>query len=356
MLGVEEPLVMHLRPHCKDGGLAEFLLRMRLRRRGARVIKQQQAGEIVKTMLKPESADSFRDFVKEVAERRVGAEHRSAQLDSPGRPVLSPDNIFTISTGTPPATFNLVLARLLGARSITNMTPSLLPLRHFDAAVLPEHDLHSNFRMASNTLVTPLALGYHDELQAHFLAQQLAAEYGFEPAGRYVGLALGGPSKRSFWNPAFMLEWLEDLLEHSSASGSKLLATNSRRTPQWCTDWLKKQRASGRIAAFVDAFEDSRNPLPAFYELCWQIHVSADSISMISEAVQAGHRPVVHGTSWRGPGGKLRSFISTLSSGGDVFMNAAALPDESLRREDRINASYERLRQQLLELLGCKAD
>jgi mitochondrial fission protein ELM1 len=246
---------------------------------------------------------------------------------------------------------NLVLTRLLYAQSIVNMTPSLLPLNYFDAAVLPDHDLAPNFELRPNTLVTPLALGYHDTAQAQFLAGTLAREYGFDPAGRYIGLALGGPSRHSPWTQSTVLHGLQLLLAAAQASGSQILATNSRRTPEWCTQWLEAQRKAGALAAFIDANKDSRNPLPALYELCWQLHISADSISMISEAVHAGHRPVLHATAPGGPRGKLRRFINNLASGGDVFSLGSALPAESLRRPERINAVYEKLRRQLRELL-----
>ncbi len=372
MLGVEEPLLMHLRPQYKEGGWAELLLRLRLRTRGPQSLGRKAAGELVRTMLKPESPERFRELVEEIAASRsvgvglvptldLGGEDGREQaplLQETGHsPALHPEQLpvlqlFTISTGTPPATLNLVLARLLEARSIVSMTPSLLPLPLFSAALLPEHDLSPGFSMQSNTLVTPLALSMHDSAAAQLQASALAAEYGLDREQRFIGVALGGPSKNSRWSASNVQRWLDGILTHAHSSGSKVLVTNSRRTTAETNKWLQEKWQQKAFAAFINANSDPRNPLPAFYELCWQIHVSADSISMLSEAVQAGHRPVVHWTSPEGPRGKLRRFIDNLASGGDVFANARALPTESLRRKERINANYRKLQTQLLELLG----
>ncbi|MCC7477606.1 mitochondrial fission ELM1 family protein [bacterium] len=353
MLGVEEPLLMYLRPQYKDGGWTELLLRLRLRLSGPRSISRRAAGELVRTMLKPETPEAFRELAEEIA-ASAGAgidlpiAGQKARQDAP---LQAPLLLFSISTGTPPATLNLVLARLLGARSIVSMTPSLLPLSLFSAAILPDHDLSPGFSMQPNTLVTPLALSMHDSAAAQLQASALASEYGLEREQRYIGIAIGGPSKNSQWNDSHVRRWLEDVRSAALASGSQLLVTNSRRTPAETSRWLAELAREKAFAAFIDAASDPRNPLPAFYELCWQMHVSADSISMLSEAVQAGHRPVVHWTSREGPKGKLRRFIDNLSSGGDVFANARSLPTDSLRRRERVNANYSKLRGQLLELL-----
>jgi mitochondrial fission protein ELM1 len=277
MLGDVHPLLMELRPFIRDGGFAEAVLRLRFALFGRESLSRPAAAGLVRSMLKPESADEFREFAAQ------------AGPAGPGHP-----RIFTVSTGTPPATMNLLLARLLGAQAVVNMTPSLLPRRHFDLNIVPEHDLAGRPAGTAPVLATPLALGYHDVSAAQFQAQQLRREQGLDIAGRYLGLAIGGPSAAVQWDNDLVLEGITLFQAAAEGSGSRLLVTTSRRTPAALLSALRGRLLDRPSTAyFLDASQSPLNPLPAFYEICAGIAVTADSFSMASEALHAGHGPLL---------------------------------------------------------------
>lgn len=340
MLGDDEPLVMSLRERYRNGGPAELLLRLRLLLRGPQAVGRSAAARLVQHWLKPESTDDFRSFAQQVKEERAGLA------------------LFTVSSGTPPATLNLVVARMLGARSIVNMTPSLLPRRYFDLCVVPAHDVRGQRDLSRNVVVTPLALGYHNETAAAHLATQLRRECGLESGQTYWGVALGGPSKACPWAGDQILDELAALHGLARGENARLLVTTSRRTPDWCLQWLTEHYADSELVAYLlDASRDPLNPLPAFYELADRMFVTGDSFSMVSEAVHGGHRPVVLRVCAGLPPGKLGYALQLLTEDGLVGLGdgSTGLPERvggaAAGRGDA-NRQYRALRSRIRGVLG----
>lgn len=295
MLGDSEPLLLHLRP-----GVVELPLRLRLALLG-RELDQDQAAGLVQRMLQPESPVLFKEFAREFT-----TQHGQMEL-------------FTVSTGTPPATLNLVLRSMLRARAVVNMTPSLLPRRYFELNIVPAHDLPPGRPVPANVLATPLALGFHDALAGEHLASRIRRENGLDPEGRYAGLAVGGPSKSVAWSDEHVMAQLTRLLGWAARNGARVLATTSRRTPRALAEYLEERSGpGGEVAYLLDAARDPLNPLPAFYETCQVMAVTADSFSMACEAVQAGHRPVLLETDDKVNRGKLARSLGTLRERGLV--------------------------------------
>jgi mitochondrial fission protein ELM1 len=271
ILGDNEPLVLYLRPR-----IAELPLRLRLRLLGRDGISQLRAAEIVRRSLQPERPEVFRAFAHD---------YRQAQGKL---------RLFCVSTGTAPATYNLVLARMLQAASIVNMTPSLLPRRLFDLNIVPEHDVEREHGLPANVITTPLALGYHDSQAAQALASRLAREYGFAEQGDYLGVCIGGPTPDIPYPAAWCDAFMHQLLNAAERLGQRLLITTSRRTPARDIAAIAAAiQANPHAAFFLDAHSDPLNPLPAFYELSRAMVITADSYSMVSESIHAGHKPLV---------------------------------------------------------------
>lgn len=332
MLGDENPLIMLLRPSVKEGGWQELLLRLKLRMGGRNRFSLAQAASLVKTYLQPEDNRAFRDFSLMVK-------------PGPDRPQM-----FTVSSGTPPATFNLIMAAMLRSKAIVNMRPSMLPLGHFDLAILPAHDLR-NQAAPPNVTLTPLALGHFNETAAQHLASQLCRDHGLDPSGKFFGVAIGGPSKACRWDGDRILDELAALRGLAKGEGAKLLVTTSRRTPEWCLAWMM-EHYKGRepLGYFLDANTDTLNPLPAFYELAERMFVSGDSFSMVSEAVQAGHQPLVLKVQPAMTAGKLGWALNNLEQAGMVVCgdDALGLPDRVAQmRVGRVQANvhYEGLKE-----------
>jgi mitochondrial fission protein ELM1 len=341
ILSDDEPLLMLLREGVRNGGVNEALLRLRLRIGGGRsALSQQEASRMFAAFLRPENSDAFRAFAEEFKERAAQPQ------------------IFVVSTGTPPATFNLVATRMLAATSIVSMRPSLLPLTLFDLAVLPQHDMPDR-GLQGNVLVTPLALSYHDELRASLMARELLRDNGLEENKEYWGVAIGGPSKSCPWVGDRILDELAALHGLARGQEARLLVTTSRRTPAHVMSWLKSHYANSEFVPYMlDAAQDPTNPLPAFYEICRRMFISMDSFSMLSEAVQAGHQPLVLRVRVGAAEGKLgraltrlreRNLIVLQDNGSELAESIAAAAKE--RRP--VNVWFEKLATDVRGALGA---
>jgi len=105
---------------------------------------------------------------------------------------------------------------------------------------------------------------------------------------------VGGPSGTAHWDSELVVEGVKVLQAAAESAGARLLITTSRRTPPATLAALRSavlDRSS--VSYFLDASQSDVNPLPAFYELCDGIAVTGDSFSMASEAVHAGHGPLL---------------------------------------------------------------
>jgi mitochondrial fission protein ELM1 len=322
MLGDTEPLIMRLRN--PEGGIAERILRARFALPGPQSLSQSEAAALVRLHLKPESPDEFRNFAAEVGKHRAGY------------------RVFTVSTGTPPGTMNLLLARLLGAEPLCVMTPSMLPRKLFRLMVVPEHDLKAGY-VPVNVLTTPLALSYYDQSAADLQANQLIQDAGLTRSKAYWAIAIGGPSKSVKWNEEEFKQELLRIVSDATRKGSRLLITTSRRTTR-ATSEFAQSAAAGHTDYFLDASTDSRNPLPGFYELSDTVAVTDDSYSMICEAIQAGFAPKLMEVGSQNL--KLNKAISKLVESGLAEPSPEYNYMAEIRRRSRQtpNAEYNQLR------------
>lgn len=202
--------------------------------------------------------------------------------------------IFTVSTGTTVATANLVLARMLSADPVVCMTPSLLPRKLFKLNLVPPHDVKDRDHVPDNVIVTPTALSYHDELSSFDMANELARQNNLNPEFEYLAVAIGGPSNSAPWREETVIDGLKEILKTAEVHDQKLLVSTSRRTPDWCRNWLIANYVGNpAVAYFLDASKSEENPLPGFFVLADGVVVTCDSFSMVGEAVNSGHRPIV---------------------------------------------------------------
>jgi len=163
----------------------------------------------------------------------------------------------------------LAAARKFGARSIVIMKPSL-PARLFDLCLLPEHDLGRR-APGANVLVTRGALNKVPED-----APQKA------PRGIVM---VGGPSAHHDWLPAPLLEAIAAVIR--AAPEWQWTVGNSRRTPP---GFLDEVQALGLPAEIVPWEKTASDWLPQQLLAAREAWITADSTSMISEALTAGAR------------------------------------------------------------------
>lgn len=194
-----------------------------------------------------------------------------------------------LSTGASIAGVNLAVAALNGARSVVCMKPPLSASR-FDAVIAPRHD---SLRPSERIFLTDRALSSPGETALLEAAERARAVYALNGSEPKLGLLVGGDTDRVSFEPAALESFLASLVRATEPSRARILATTSRRTPDWAESLVESiLGASGRCPLLVLA--NRSNPpgtVTAILALSDALVVSSESMSMVSEAVSCG-KPV----------------------------------------------------------------
>ena len=194
-----------------------------------------------------------------------------------------------ISAGSSAAPFCLALAKVYNAKSCVVMTPSVLGVKPFDFAIIPEHDdknLNLNNALIIKTLGAPNHI-YKPELKAQ-------AEKFFKDLKslKIIAVLIGGSDANYDVNINWAERVINKLLNAAEACNAELLITTSRRTGKQVDD---KINAIINRKNFVKYFLPASkypdvNPVPAMLGLATHVIATEDSVSMTSEAVTAGFK------------------------------------------------------------------
>ena len=160
----------------------------------------------------------------------------------------------------------LTLARASGCMSCVLMRPSL-PLRWFDAAIIPRHDLPPRRRQV---LVTEGVLNPIEPAQSTDSTRGL--------------ILLGGPSRHCHFPIDDVCARIELLCGHFAKV--QWTASTSRRTPDGMAAALK-----GRTVQNLQVTEHTDTPpgwVAQMLSCCSQAWITEDSVSMVYEALSAG--------------------------------------------------------------------
>lgn len=241
---------------------------------------------------RPETADRW------IVEARGTALAERVRAWAQDRGFPLPELLF-LSTGSAAAPFALALARTWGARCATIMTPSVLGIGPFDAAVVPRHD---NPDPSPNVFVT---LGAPNAIVPDALATagrellerypprrpEDRLEWGRSPTRERWALLLGGDDANYRISGAWVARCLGALLVAAAARGAELFITTSRRTSAEAERALL-QSAEGfpGVRMLLLASRDSWNPVPGLLGAAHRVFCTEDSVSMVSEGVSGGHR------------------------------------------------------------------
>lgn len=225
---------------------------------------------------KPGHDNQSRGLVAALARRRSVQEHVLEPLDArravwhllrrryPEAEALpSPDLI----VGAGHATHGALLAarRARGGRTVVLMRPSL-PLSWFDLCVIPAHDRPPQ---RANVLVTRGALNAVTPATAK------------DPDAGLI--LIGGPSRHYQWDAQNLLTQIRAI---TAAGSPQWLVATSRRTPQ-ATETALRELESERVR-LVPWRDTEPGWLPDQLARASVVWISADSVSMVYEALTAG--------------------------------------------------------------------
>jgi hypothetical protein len=174
-----------------------------------------------------------------------------------------------VSAGSETYYANRTLATNLGARSVSVMLPSGYRYSGFDLIIGQEHDRPPE---RANIQTLPINLC------------KVAPQGIFKPEAvvKYIGLIIGGPNKVFRMDTDSLQRQIEQI--HTLFPDHKIVVATSRRTPVAVEEMLSR-------FDFAEAWiysADPVNPIPDFLAHCDYVFITADSTSMISEAVSFG--------------------------------------------------------------------
>ena len=227
-----------------------------------------------------------RGIAAELARSAAGMSLPPARLVQGGRLVLGdgtpPRPDVVISAGRRSGAVALWMKSQFGCRIVHCMNPGLGGLwRHgmFDMLVIPEHD-----RPAAAPNVFPV-LGAPHRVSPLLLSQARASwrERLAHLPGPLVALLVGGPVRGIDMPPALAHALGKQVARLAVASGGMVLATTSRRTGREATEALSAGLSSA-LHLIYRWGEPGENPYHGFLASADAIVITADSISMISEA------------------------------------------------------------------------
>ncbi|PWR18759.1 hypothetical protein DKG75_17385 [Zavarzinia compransoris] len=224
-------------------------------------------------------------------------------------PLAPPWPDLVISTGNVAAPLAVAIRKASGGRTrLVHLQNPKLALSHFDVVIAPRHD-----RLAGAHVIETRA-GLHRVTPARIAA---GADLWRDRLGHMphplVGVLLGGSNRRYRLDGRAGEDLGRRLAAAAGAIGAGLAITPSRRTAPAALDGLR--RGLGDRPRFIwDGKGD--NPYFGLLGLSDHLVITADSVSMISEALLTG-RPV-HVARLPGRSNRLGRFVDDLVADGYV--------------------------------------
>ena len=198
-----------------------------------------------------------------------------------------------LSTGSSVAAVNLLLGRILGAKTVTCRRPSPLGVRNFDLAILPMFSWHGK-RHKDNICKI---VGVPNPISPDTLntqQKQLIRELNLPSCPR-IGLLIGGTDRHETITAADANQLSEICKAVATEMNVQILVTTSRRTPTKVTEHLASTlKHNDWCPLFIapNISSELDNPYQAILALSDLLIVTADSFSMVCEAASSG-RPVI---------------------------------------------------------------
>jgi len=207
-----------------------------------------------------------------------------------------------VSAGSATYYANRTLAKKLGCPAVAIMFPRGYRLS-FDLIIAQHHD---HPPQAENILTIPVNLSYSQPVGLVTPA----------PGQRYLGLIIGGDSAHGKLSAEGLKKQIDDILR--LLPDHRVWLTTSRRTSAEVESMLEQYHFD--YAVFYS--KQQVNPIPDFLEYCDFVFITADSSSMISEAVANGQAAVeilpISGSFV--PTGKFKALLAPLLADGCVHI------------------------------------
>jgi len=235
-----------------------------------------------------------------------------------------------ISCGSTTASLARLVALFMGAKTFQILRPNSARKR-YDLIIIPEHD---EFSQRKNVLRIKGALHFisseKEEKAGDRLRNYLWQQKDFSLK---IGIFIGAPLKKSASERSKKEceKFIQSLKAFSLSERAGLLITTSRRTPLWLEEKLKEEFSHFSHTLFLLIANEKNYDFAAsgIRALSSGLIVSADSISMITEAASSRDTFVIDLFSAASQSSKHKRFLGSLLQGGYVRqISADSLPQE----------------------------
>jgi mitochondrial fission protein ELM1 len=208
--------------------------------------------------------------------------------------------------------------------------PGQYAIKKFDLLITPNHDA-GKLTEHPNVIKTNLALYLSNAIEGKLSAG-------------HIGILLGGNNRSYSYNRDVCQQIAKQLVQLKKRSGAQLHWTASRRTSKHLLHAMDREfQCAGQEHHKLEDINE-------LFSICDWIIVSADSISMISQAVVNGCKVTVFSPPSRMIStGKHDRFVETLAANGSVV--TCSFDEIALQKAPRSNEAGLRLHQADMELL-----
>ena len=207
-----------------------------------------------------------------------------------------------IGTGTHTHIPMLLMKRRTGSPVVTCMGPARSLRRKIDLCLIPGHDLP---RPARNILVTNGPPNLSEAGSGH-------------DRNRHLILVGGRDEKSHFWDSEMTIAHIQSLID--DASEVSWTISSSPRTPEETIKRLTALADERPGISFYSSRETPRGWVESAYAKHEVVWVTADSISMIYEALSAGCRVGILPVRWKRSRNKFQQSIDNLVQNGFAVM------------------------------------
>ena len=201
---------------------------------------------------------------------------------------------FVVSCGSSIAPVNLFLSKETRAKSIVILRPGLLNPKRFNLAIIPKHDSPPKVK---NIAETDGAVNLINEEYLKEQSELFIKRFPFlKPNNKKrLGIFIGGETKNYTISDKLTGIIIEQIKSVSERLDLEILLTTSRRTSRQIDRLLRNSLANySRCRLLVIANENNfPEAVGGILGLSQIIAISADSISMVSEAASSGKAVVV---------------------------------------------------------------
>jgi mitochondrial fission protein ELM1 len=166
------------------------------------------------------------------------------------------------------------------------MRPVLFGINKFNLVIVPRHDRPLKRK---KVLAIEGALNLIDDKYLEEAAEELIKSHGLNKKSLYLGLLIGGESKRFHLSNELILDLIKEVKTLAEDLGAEILLTTSRRTALELEKLIKREfKDYPQIKLMIIANEKNiPQAIGGILGLSKIIITSPESISMVSEAVSS---------------------------------------------------------------------